>query len=265
MSEISESAKAIQEVAKIANQGIAAGQQLGSFVAKLIGEPLEVASGMLSDRLKFARAERLLRLKTRFDEETKRRGVSEVFRGVSPKFVLPLLENASLEGDDELQDLWANLLASSVDPSFDGSIRVAYIDILRQLEVIDVHVLQSIYGAYEQAARFQGAAIFWPRYVSDNSPASIAIQSRGVIENLDIDADLYENSIDNLVRLRCVSPFIETKLVHADGGRQMIEMYDDVTRDHGYVQICMTALGVSFVRACLGKSNLQSTSSGPVE
>jgi hypothetical protein len=42
MDEISESAKAIQEVARAANQGIEASQHLGSFVARLIGEPLEV-------------------------------------------------------------------------------------------------------------------------------------------------------------------------------------------------------------------------------
>ena len=54
MTDISESAKAVQELAKVANTGI-------EFVARLLGEPLEVASGMVTDRLRFVRAERLLR------------------------------------------------------------------------------------------------------------------------------------------------------------------------------------------------------------
>jgi hypothetical protein len=41
MTEISESAKAIQELAKVANTGI-------DFVARILGEPLEVALGMVT-------------------------------------------------------------------------------------------------------------------------------------------------------------------------------------------------------------------------
>jgi len=66
------------------------------------------------------------------------------------KIALPILEQASLEECDELQDLWASLLTSAVDPNFDGSVRTAYIDILKQVEVMDVHILQAVYRAYEQ-------------------------------------------------------------------------------------------------------------------
>jgi hypothetical protein len=68
MSEISESAKAVQEIAKTANTGIAISRDFGKFVARLIGEPLEIASNMLSDKLRFVRAERLIRLDSCFEE-----------------------------------------------------------------------------------------------------------------------------------------------------------------------------------------------------
>ena len=161
------------------------------------------------------------------------------------------MEHASLEDDDELQDLWANLLSSAIDPAFDGSIRAAYIDILRQLEVIDVHILQAIYRCYGQR---QGATLIYG--VSDDSPTAIAIDSREIVEDLKIKSAIFENSIDNLMRLRCIASFVETKFVHSDGGRQLFEMYDQVSFHHQYRRICMTVFGVDFVKACLGKTDL---------
>jgi hypothetical protein len=125
--EITESAKAVQEVAKAANTVMAAAQSLGQFVANLICEPLELASGMISDRLRFARVKRLLRISSGFGELVKKRGIGQ-FRRISPKLVLPMLEYASLEDEDELQDLWASLLASAANSSFDGTLRSAFID-----------------------------------------------------------------------------------------------------------------------------------------
>jgi hypothetical protein len=38
----------------------------------------------------------------------------------------------------------ATLLSSAIDPAFDGSIRALHVDILRQLEVIDLHILEAL-------------------------------------------------------------------------------------------------------------------------
>jgi hypothetical protein len=62
--------------------------------------------------------------------------------------------------------------------------------------------------------------------------------------------------IDNLIRLRLIAPFVGTKSVHSDGGRQMFDMYDHVSFDHRYDRLCMTAFGVDFVEACLGRTDL---------
>lgn len=130
--EIEESAKAVQEAAKATRTGIEATQQLGGYVSRIINEPVEAVVGMLGDRLKFMRAERQLRLADRWREILNERNIQGTLRVVPPKLALPIIENASLEEDDELQDLWANLLASAVDPNYNGKIRSAYIDIVRQ-------------------------------------------------------------------------------------------------------------------------------------
>jgi hypothetical protein len=143
--EIEESAKAVQEVAKATRTGIEATRQLGGFVSRIINEPVEAVVGIFTDRLQFIRAERQLRLTNRWLEILKERNIQGALRIVPPKFALPIIENASLEEDDELQDLWANLLASAVDPNFKGEMRAAFIDIIRQLEVADVHILDFMF------------------------------------------------------------------------------------------------------------------------
>lgn len=52
---------------------------------------------------------------------------------VEPKILLPLLEHASLEDGEELQDRWAALLANAANPSSDTGLSPAFIDVLRQL------------------------------------------------------------------------------------------------------------------------------------
>lgn len=56
--EVSESAKAVQEVAKTTRVGIEATTKLGGFVARVINEPIEQVTGILSDRLRFMRWQR---------------------------------------------------------------------------------------------------------------------------------------------------------------------------------------------------------------
>src|SRR6266566_1420752 len=140
--EITESAKAVQETAKTVRTGLEATQQLGRFVSRITTEPLETVMGILSDKLQFMRWERKLRLAKRGREILNQRGIQGSLRPIPYKLALPIVEHASLEDNDELQDLWANLLASAVDPKFEGLIRSAYIDIIRQLEVVDVHLLR---------------------------------------------------------------------------------------------------------------------------
>lgn len=70
--EISESAKAIQEVAKTTRTGIEATTKLGGFIAKVINELIEHVIGILSDRLRFMRWERQLRLRDRVIEKIRR-------------------------------------------------------------------------------------------------------------------------------------------------------------------------------------------------
>lgn len=221
--EISESAKAIQEVAKTTREGIEATQKLGSFVARVTNESIEAVTGILSDRLRFMRWERQLRLRDRCLEIIRDRGLTGSFNIISPKLALPIIENASLEENDELQDLWAYLLASAIDPNFNGTVRATFIDIIKQLEVVDVHILSFIYKAYKKD---------YPYHTYDPSPVEILIPGKLVMDKLKLERSIFENSIDNLIRVRCIVSW-ENKHYH---------------------HLAITSLGISFVEACMGQS-----------
>ena len=120
--EIDETAKATQEIAKTTRKALEVSEKVGSFVAKVIGQPLESAVGMLSDKLRYMRWERQLRMVDRCEEILKKRLVEGKIRPVPPKLALPIMENASLEDNDELQNIWANLLSSALDPTYKGPI-----------------------------------------------------------------------------------------------------------------------------------------------
>jgi len=56
-----EEAKAAQEIAKAASQGINALEKTGGYLSKYIDGPLEQAVGIVEDRLKYYRWERKIR------------------------------------------------------------------------------------------------------------------------------------------------------------------------------------------------------------
>jgi hypothetical protein len=62
---------------------------------------------------------------------------------VCRKLFLPIMESASLEDDEELQERWAALLANAADPNVE-SVPPCFIDILRQLSVYDARFISAI-------------------------------------------------------------------------------------------------------------------------
>lgn len=153
---VSESAKATQEVAKATGKAIDATREAGGFIAKYIAGPLEQGMGIFEDRLRYARWERQLRLMRRADEVLKELGLSSPTRAVPLKVAIPLLQAASIEDDDELQDRWVNLLVNAANRDSGIEIRRSYIAILEQLTPLEVQILDVIYDLPFEAIQHEG-------------------------------------------------------------------------------------------------------------
>jgi hypothetical protein len=248
--EVTEIAKATQEVAKTTRTGIEAAQEFGGFLGRVLGEPIETAVGMVSDRLKFMRIERRMRLADRYDQIMVQRELSSEEQPVPAKIAVPAIENASLEEDDELQDLWANLLASAHDKTLNGVVRSAFVDIIKQLEVVDVHILNYIYSdTMEKNIKGEWGnkrILSWePKYDSDDSgyPVLFGVRQFEVQVSLRISRHVYECAVDNLVRVRCLAPYVED--VDVPG-----EYPETASRVHEYEWVSITRFGCDFVRCC---------------
>jgi hypothetical protein len=65
------------------------------------------------------------------------------------------MQNASLEGDDNLQDKWAALLANAADPT-QATVLPAFPEILRQLSNHDARFLSRLYRLTNDEKTLQG-------------------------------------------------------------------------------------------------------------
>jgi len=255
--ELSESARAAQEVAKAARTGIEATEKLGRFVSKVTGESIDAVTGILADRLRFMRWQRQLRLLDRCSDILRERGIVGRLNIVSPKLALPIIESASLEEDDELQDLWANLLTTALDPSFKRTIRSAFIDIIKQLDAVDVRILHFIYDWNEQRLiDYHQATGNMEGYTAHEREYLKYPVERGlIIQELNLDSELYVDSIDNLFRVRCLAPYVDYERVVSGTDARLKSRYIEVPILYDCEVVCLTTFGISFVLACLGSSS----------
>lgn len=138
--------KAIEEVAKTTGKAIDASRELGGFLSKYVGGSLEHAMGIVEDKLKYLRWERQIRLTERANTLLAERGLAQPSRKVPLQVAIPLIQAASLEEDDWLQDQWAALLVNAADAASHVEVRRAFISILEDLTPLDALLLKKIYS-----------------------------------------------------------------------------------------------------------------------
>jgi len=139
---IEESAKAVQEVAKTTNKLIDTGKAFGKYFKA----PTEQIIGIWEDNLKFKRLENQLKLIQKADKKLKDLGLKTPTNQIPIKFAIPLLESASFEDDEYLQNLWVNLLINSSIDENKYTLERSHISILEQLTNLEARILITIYS-----------------------------------------------------------------------------------------------------------------------
>jgi len=142
--------KAGQEIGKATGKGIDAAQTAGGFFGPFLIDPLKQASSILTDRLAYTRFERQVRFIQNARDLLIASGLQEPGCKVPLNFGVPLIEAATLEEDDDLQSVWAQLLVNSVNPSAGVEPRTAFIGMLKEMNSLDATILQRIYRAPEK-------------------------------------------------------------------------------------------------------------------
>ena len=195
---IVESAKAVQEIAKTSGKAIDSANVLGRFIAPFIAGPLEQATGLVEDKLRYMRWERQQRFMERVCQIMKELDENAPTKLVPMKFAVPLFQAASLEDDDYLQDLWANLLVNASVEKQRFELRRAYIDILERLSPLEALVIEKIYSLPDD--ELQRNAV-----VTGNLPTYARVEKEGGEDNAVKPSDEVIMALANLARMGCVT------------------------------------------------------------
>lgn len=137
-----EEAKAVQEVAKTTGKAIEAAEKVAGFLNKVLGPAFSEAGGIIHDWARYFRLKNLLRIQDKVEALYEMRKIGGKTIPIAPRYAIPLIQNASQEDDESLQDMWAGLIGNFTDPEKRLNPKKIYIEILSSLEPLDAKVLQ---------------------------------------------------------------------------------------------------------------------------
>ncbi|QXX75126.1 Abi-alpha family protein [Methylovirgula sp. HY1] len=178
-------AEAIKSIAEFGTTVVTEGSALAKYVGKVLGTaPTDVAGIVFGDPLRTIRTIIAGQYDELIDRIHKRRGTSRR-QGVSPSLAIPLLQAAYDESRPELQEMWAELIASAEDPSRSHLVRKSFIEKLKQFDPYDALVLRQRHKMHGQPA--------------ENLNLYTDVSTRLNIPHLEVQL-----SVDHLVELGCM-------------------------------------------------------------
>ncbi|MDA0524216.1 Abi-alpha family protein [Methanococcoides alaskense] len=259
MDSYDETVKTAGEVAKLATKSLDVVGQFGGFLSKIFGTPAKDAYGIVGDQIDFIQWERRTRMVEIVNQYHEKKGFPPV-RPISPKFAIPMIMNAGLEEDDDLQDIWCRLIANSMDANFDFEIRYAFIEMIKSLSSLDAQILSLVYRGASKYSSIPSRNFAEDDDVFDNETDYVVrkermqsyFMSKVVIKHkLGCTGELLDVSIHNLLRVQCLN---DSSLEDALSAFETIDDFDDfgdlnLMVPRGYYSL--TPLGIVFVEACI--------------
>lgn len=244
---ITESAKALQELAKTGGKAIDASRGVGGWLNRVFGQGIEDAVALhWSDRVKALRIERAIydwekleELMNKVDARLKAKGVYTL-RLPPPKIALAIIENATIEDDDDLHSKWANLLATGLDPAAD-EIHKKYVSVLSDLTGADANVFQTL----------------CEQWLDPNKPPKEGrYRSMTYSPTVDGTASHDEISIITLNRLGLISPGYTDFLTYIPNESRSWKDFDDFhtneIKAYGDLEVVqVTEFGIAFYKAVI--------------
>lgn len=251
---VTESAKATQEVAKVAGKAIDFAERRCGFISRVFGAPIEDAvAAFVGEPLKRLRmvktAANQMKLMDDVEALIRQRKLEGKTVSIEPKLGLPIWQHASLESEDSLRSKWAALLVTAIDPERASSVRVAHVSILNELDSLDAKILETLYRKYLDLCEATNDQARFSEWADCSSPVNVAIDSAEIRAVVRVAEDTFERSLDNLFRLRCAASFVETTRMNSISNGVLEIM--PISADYLYSKLCITPLGLSLIEACM--------------
>ena len=132
------------KIDKVNGIGVAAEKAL-AFIEKLIAGPIMEGTGIFTDNVKLWRFENQVKIILKAREILKQNNIS-IPKEIPLKDLSTLLEYASFEEEEIMQDSWANLLANTLDPENEFNACHIFSQVLNQLSINEVKILNYMYS-----------------------------------------------------------------------------------------------------------------------
>ena len=201
--------KAIEETAKAVQKATDASRELGGFARVVLGPAFAELGGALADWAYVFRYEQSVKLADRVRLIHKQRGIEGHTIPIPPRLGIPLLQQATLEDDALLLDMWAALIANATDPTRTTDARRSYCGLLSSMEPLDALVLAEVYrwklmypdrqvlisGVASHDSEQIKNAVKWPNL-------------RNLIADLRQEEDAVVLSLENLERLGLIFDYL---------------------------------------------------------
>ncbi|MDR3747104.1 MAG: Abi-alpha family protein [Acidobacteriota bacterium] len=244
------------ELVKAGVEGIVEGslKPFSDLISSLFGPVASEAGLMLKDHVQHFRVRRQVRLFERTAAKLREAGVEPT--SVELKLLLPIIEHASVESDDDLQDIWANLLTNAADPRPESwKVLRSFPSILKELGSADVKFLDALYRRARDLAPcpkpgdLESVTFELEDLFSVYSRTGLAMRSYYIrpshedlalhLDDVKQDKQSIQIILDSLIRQRLLS-----------SDTQMPEILMGYTQPPMKIAYSLTHLGVMFVKAC---------------
>jgi Abortive infection alpha len=138
----------IKAVAQGSIQGAIEGamKPFNDLLQALLGPSVEEAGLVLRDYVTAFRIEKQVQLLDRLRKVLGRAGIKPA--KVPMKLLGPIFEAATLEENNELQEIWANMLANAANPETPDAVAPSFPGILKEMRPVDVKFLATLYEEF---------------------------------------------------------------------------------------------------------------------
>jgi hypothetical protein len=198
-----------------------------SFFSEIFGDLGKEIVGIFHDKVKYYRHKNLLRLADKVDKIHRDRKVKGKANIIPPRFAISLIEQASREDNETIQDMWAGLIANATDPEKRLNMRKQYIEIISSLEPLDAKLMEWLYNKK------------WKVY---REVRGGGVNEEDLEDEFGVDISEIRLSLQNLARLGCIQ---SEKDISMDS-----KIRSGIQLGNQNVTFIFTHLGANLVEAC---------------
>jgi Abortive infection alpha len=202
--EVGKGLDATKEVAVTAGKALDTVNGFGGFLGKLLTPAATELGGMLGDHIAFLRKMNWHTIEEKLQKRSLTRGFDKLtMREMPLSIAYQAVEAASLEETDEVQELWAELLAKSIDPATDFVATKMHISLIKELSPAEAVFLSALWQIEQEMVELTGGtnSTVCDQVDQVNRRVNVILGAKW----LSFDAQQRDFAARNLLRLGCIT------------------------------------------------------------